>query len=78
LRGVSIDVEKQAYAEGIVALGKALGFTIVATGIVSAMDADWLSVLGCAAIQGPFCGAAIEADECVMLLAEGHPVQHES
>ncbi len=75
LRGVAMDIEKQAYAEGIVALGKALGFTIVASGIVSAMDADWLSVLGCAAVQGPFCGAAIEAGACAALLSEP-AVQH--
>jgi EAL domain-containing protein (putative c-di-GMP-specific phosphodiesterase class I) len=78
LRGVALDIEKQAYAEGIVALGKALGFTVVASGIVSAMDADWLSVLGCAAVQGPFCGPAVEAGVCAALLAERLPVQDAS
>jgi EAL domain-containing protein (putative c-di-GMP-specific phosphodiesterase class I) len=76
LRGVATDIEKQAYAEGIVALGKALGFTIVASGITSAMDADWLSVLGCAAVQGPFCSGAVEASACAALLSEPPPAQH--
>jgi EAL domain-containing protein (putative c-di-GMP-specific phosphodiesterase class I) len=70
LRGVAVDTEKQAYAEGIMALGKALGFTIVATGIVSAVDAEWLSVLGCAAVQGPLCGAPVSASALAALLQE--------
>jgi len=70
LRGIAADAEKKAYAEGLVALGKALGFRVVATGIASAADADVLAALGCAAVQGPLCGAPLTASECVALLRE--------
>jgi diguanylate cyclase (GGDEF)-like protein/PAS domain S-box-containing protein len=74
LRGIATDAEKQSYAEGLVALGKALGLTIVATGIVSAVDAELLGMLGCAAVQGPFCGAPVTASACAALLCERSPM----
>jgi EAL domain-containing protein (putative c-di-GMP-specific phosphodiesterase class I) len=73
LRGIATDAEKQSYAEGLVALGKALGLTIVATGIVSAVDAELLGMLGFAAVQGPFCGAPVTASACAALLFERSP-----
>ena len=40
--GIAFDLDKQRYAEGVIALGQALGLKVVATGVATAADADFL------------------------------------
>ena len=70
VEGIAFDLDKQRYAEGVIALGQALGLEVVATGIASAADAELLRASGCAALQGPIAGESLSAGECEALLRE--------
>ena len=70
VEGIAFDLDKQRYAEGVIALGQALGLEVVATGIASAADAEFLRASGCAALQGPIAGESLSAGECEALLRE--------
>jgi EAL domain-containing protein (putative c-di-GMP-specific phosphodiesterase class I) len=69
--GIAFDVDKQRYAEGVVALGRALGLAVIATGVANAADADYLRASGCAALQGPIVPQGKSAVECEALLRDG-------
>jgi EAL domain-containing protein (putative c-di-GMP-specific phosphodiesterase class I) len=70
VEGIAFDVDKQRYAEGVIALGQALGLRVVATGVASPADAEFLRTSGCAALQGPIVAEALSAGECEALLRE--------
>jgi diguanylate cyclase (GGDEF)-like protein/PAS domain S-box-containing protein len=68
--GIAFDLDKQRYVEGVIALGQALKLTIVAAGIASPRDAEFLRSNGCAALQGPALAEPLDAAECETLLRE--------
>jgi diguanylate cyclase (GGDEF)-like protein/PAS domain S-box-containing protein len=70
LDGIAADTEKQSYAEGVIALGKALGLSIVATGVAREPDAAFLRATGCTALQGPIAPHALAANDCEALLRQ--------
>jgi EAL domain-containing protein (putative c-di-GMP-specific phosphodiesterase class I) len=68
VEGVADDVGRRRDVEGVVALGKALGLAVVATGVATAADAVCLGAAGCTALQGPFAPHALAAQACEALL----------
>ena len=68
--GIAFDLDRQRYAEGVIALGQALGLRVVATGVASPSDAAFLRANGCTALQGPIAPQALAVSECEALLRE--------
>jgi diguanylate cyclase (GGDEF)-like protein/PAS domain S-box-containing protein len=68
IAGIELDVDKQRYAEGVIALGRALGLRVVATGVASPGDAELLRASGCELLQGPIGPHGLSAGECEALL----------
>lgn len=70
VENVAYDLDKQRYVEGVIALGRALGLAVVATGVTGAADAELLRSSGCAAWQGPIAPHGLSAEECAAVLRE--------
>jgi EAL domain-containing protein (putative c-di-GMP-specific phosphodiesterase class I) len=68
--GIAFDLDKQRYVEGVIALGRALGLNIVATGVAAPVDADFLRAHGCTALQGPIGPQSLSAGDCEAMLRE--------
>jgi EAL domain-containing protein (putative c-di-GMP-specific phosphodiesterase class I) len=66
--GIELDVDKQRYAEGVIALGRALGLRVVATGVTSPGDAELLRASGCELLKGTIAPYGLSAGECEALL----------
>ena len=68
--GIAFDLDKQRYAEGVIALGQALGLAVVATGVASLSDAEFLRANRCTALQGAIAPLALSANDCEALLRQ--------
>jgi EAL domain-containing protein (putative c-di-GMP-specific phosphodiesterase class I) len=68
IAGIELDLDKQRYAEGVIALGRALGLRIVATGVASQGDAEHLRASGCEQLHGTIGPHGLSAAECEALL----------
>jgi EAL domain-containing protein (putative c-di-GMP-specific phosphodiesterase class I) len=68
--GIALELDKQRYAEGVIALGQALGLRVTASGVASPSDAELLRANGCTELQGPIAPQALSANECEALLRE--------
>jgi EAL domain-containing protein (putative c-di-GMP-specific phosphodiesterase class I) len=68
LDGIAFDIDKQRYAEGVIALSHALRLEVVATNVANAADAEYLRDNGCGALQGAVAPRAMSAVECEALL----------
>ena len=68
---IALDLDKQRYVEGVLALGQALRLRVVAAGVTTPADADFLRVNGCFALQGPIAPQSLSTEECEALLREG-------
>jgi diguanylate cyclase (GGDEF)-like protein/PAS domain S-box-containing protein len=66
--GIAGDPELQRYVEGVIVLARALGLSVVATGVAAAADAAHLAAAGCLGLQGAFAPHALDADACAALL----------
>ena len=66
--GVAFDLDKQRYVEGVIALAQALGMRVVASGVATDRDAEFLRANGCTALQGPIAAESLSAVECEALL----------
>jgi predicted signal transduction protein with EAL and GGDEF domain len=64
VENIALDIDKQRYAEGVIALGRALGLDIVATGVAADADAEFLRANGCTALVGPVASQSLTAAEC--------------
>ncbi len=70
VEGVVLDVDKQRYIEGVIALGQALRLGVVAMGVATSADADFLRANGCSALQGSIAPQALSAADCEALVRE--------
>ena len=70
IEGIALDLDKQRYVEGVIGLGWALRLSVVATGVATSADADYLRANGCAALQGPIVPHSLSAAECEAMLRE--------
>ncbi|MBK9236319.1 MAG: EAL domain-containing protein [Rhodoferax sp.] len=68
VRDVLTDVNDAAIARTIVALGQSLGLAVIAEGVESAAQRDYLARHGCAAYQGYFFGRPLPLAEFELLL----------
>ena len=66
-RSLIIDIGKDAKADALVtatvALGKLLGFTVIAEGVETKQQADFLRQTGCNGVQGFLYGRPVPAEE---------------
>ena len=70
IRDLHIDAEDGAIVHAVVGLGRALDLQVVAEGIETVAQRDFLSALGCAAGQGYLFGSAVPALEVADLLLQ--------
>ena len=68
IRDLQIDAEDGAIVDAVVGLGRALDIQVVAEGIETTMQRDFLAALGCAVGQGYLFGSAVPADGIASLL----------
>lgn len=69
VRDLQIDPEDGAIVDALVGLGRALGIHVVAEGIETTAQRDFLAALGCAMGQGYLFGAAMPARDVAELFA---------
>lgn len=70
IRDLQIDAEDAAIVDAVVGLGRALNIQVVAEGIETAMQRDFLSALGCEVGQGYLFGSALPAERISELLLD--------
>lgn len=68
------DIEAQAMAQAMIALGRGLGATVSADGVETAEQVRFLKAEGCETAAGFFFGYPVSADELAQLLHEGSPL----
>ncbi len=68
IRDLQIDAEDGAIVDAVVGLGRALKIQVVAEGIETVTQRDFLTALGCAVGQGYLFGSAVPADRIAELL----------
>jgi diguanylate cyclase (GGDEF)-like protein len=68
IRDLQIDAEDGAIVDAVVGLGRALKIQVVAEGIETTMQRDFLATLGCTVGQGYLFGGAVRADRIAELL----------
>jgi len=71
VRDLQIDAEDGAIVAAVVGLGRALNIQVVAEGIETAPQRDFLSALGCSAGQGFLFGTAVSAERIAEMLMAG-------
>jgi diguanylate cyclase (GGDEF)-like protein len=72
VRDLQVDPEDGAIVDALIGLGRALGIQVVAEGIETKAQRDFLAALGCSIGQGYLFGAAIPARETFELLRAKH------
>lgn len=72
VRDLQVDPEDGAIVDALIGLGRSLGIQVVAEGIETKAQRDFLATLGCAVGQGYLFGAAIPAGEIFALLRRKH------
>ena len=70
VRDLQIDAEDGAIVDALIRLGRALGIEVVAEGIETVAQRDFLAALGCRVGQGFLFGCAVPAGQIVELLAK--------
>jgi len=63
IRNLPYDAENKAITNAIVALGSSLGVEVVAEGVETAEELEYLRSLGCPIVQGYYFSAAMDAHE---------------
>ena len=68
IAGIELDIDKQRYAEGVIALAHALRLGVIAMGAASRGDADILRAGGCGSLQGSIAPQGLSAADCEAIL----------
>jgi diguanylate cyclase (GGDEF)-like protein len=69
VHGVTVDAPSRAVVEAILAIGRVMGYQVVATGVESDSQLEVLMALGCHHAQGRSLGHPVAADALAALLA---------
>jgi diguanylate cyclase (GGDEF)-like protein/PAS domain S-box-containing protein len=72
VRDVETDPDTAAITQAIIAMARSLGKTVVAEGVETVAQADYLREAGCEQLQGFLFGAAMDATAFGKLLTEQH------
>jgi diguanylate cyclase (GGDEF)-like protein/PAS domain S-box-containing protein len=72
VRGVDNDSDTAAITQAIIAMARSLGKTVVAEGVETQAEADYLRTAGCDQLQGFLFGAPMDAAAFGKLLTEQH------
>jgi diguanylate cyclase (GGDEF)-like protein/PAS domain S-box-containing protein len=70
VRNITEDAKSAAIAKATIALAHGLGITVVAEGVETRAQLDYLDGAGCDEVQGYYFSRPVPADEFVVLLAE--------
>jgi EAL domain-containing protein (putative c-di-GMP-specific phosphodiesterase class I) len=68
VRDLPVDTEDQAIAQAIISMGKALGMTIVAEGVETVAQQDFLRSHGCDEMQGYLFSKPVSPEQLADLL----------
>jgi diguanylate cyclase (GGDEF)-like protein/PAS domain S-box-containing protein len=75
IRGIPADSDDCAIAGAIISMAKSLGHRVIAEGVETAAQLDYLAGLGCHEIQGYYFSAPVPADKFEAMLREGRTLQ---
>ncbi|MEO8103513.1 MAG: EAL domain-containing protein [Betaproteobacteria bacterium] len=78
VRGLADDPDDLAIVAAIIAMGKALGLTVIAEGVETKAQWDILESLGCAEVQGFFVCKPVPAAEFAQFMQQRGSVPHTS
>lgn len=76
IAGMAASVNDMAIVEAVVALGHALGLSVVAEGVENEGQLDVVRAIGCDLIQGFYFAPAVPSGQVVHMLAGGFAVRH--
>jgi EAL domain-containing protein (putative c-di-GMP-specific phosphodiesterase class I) len=68
VRGLTDHVENRRIADAIIAMGRTLSLTVIAEGVETKAQADFLRERACDELQGFYFSKAVPADEFAQLL----------
>jgi diguanylate cyclase (GGDEF)-like protein/PAS domain S-box-containing protein len=68
VRNVLADLNNGAIAQAVIALGRTMGLSVIAEGVETEQQKDFLTRLGCHAYQGYLCSRPVPAEEFLLLL----------
>jgi diguanylate cyclase (GGDEF)-like protein len=68
VRDILVDASSSAIAQSIISLSKAMGLSVIAEGVETEAQRDFLVSLGCTAFQGFLFGGAVPSEEFELLL----------
>jgi diguanylate cyclase (GGDEF)-like protein len=74
VRDVCTDPADAAIVSAVIEMSHLLGFSVVAEGVESEEQLDWLRARGCDRLQGYYFSPALLPEACAELLREGMPV----
>lgn len=72
VRGIPSDADDISITRAIIAMGKSLGLKVIAEGVETSQQLEFLRKEGCDEIQGYLFSRPLAADEFVQLLIDGH------
>jgi len=68
VRNILVDVSSSAIAQSIISLSKAMGLSVIAEGVETEAQRDFLARLGCHAFQGFLFSGPVPSEEFELLL----------
>ncbi|MEJ0037767.1 MAG: EAL domain-containing protein [Gammaproteobacteria bacterium] len=71
VRGIRIDSEDAGIVDAVISMGKSLHLRVIAEGVESRQQVDFLKAHGCSEAQGYYFSRPLPADECTRLLRRG-------
>jgi EAL domain-containing protein (putative c-di-GMP-specific phosphodiesterase class I) len=68
VRDILVDASSSAIAQSIISLSRAMGLSVIAEGVETEAQRDFLARLGCHSFQGYLFSAAVPVEEFQVLL----------
>ena len=70
IQGLGRDRDDEVIVEAVVGVSRALGIELIAEGVETMHQAEWLQALGCDRLQGFLYSPALEPDAITAMLAD--------
>ena len=71
VRGIRIDSDDASIVDAVINMGKSLHMRVVAEGVESRAQLEFLKARGCSEAQGYYFSRPLLADDCARLLKQG-------